>query len=1594
MGVYEEAKARITSLQCRVQRVYEAGEALGNDSSNKLAKTKFKIMFATIENLYSDFETQLMVIIRHQCKSTPVVDAIDTDSVRALFEEKYIGCKIFADEYLPEAVVDDSLNKTFFESKALSASQPYHPIEKLAVPKFGGNPMEYTSFRNMFDKLVGESNMSPVVKFGYLKSYLVGEPLSLVSNLMLTDSNYELALAQLTDRYSNRRVIADSHIEALFNAPRATFGDGSSIRKLLNVILESTGALQNLSYAVDQWDPILLHLLQKKLDNYLRAQWELLVDTSEDPSMKEFTTFLTKYCKSATVSQGSVKVTTKGLKPNKSITLFSSQPERKLEQGRKNKSFSCPVCNTQPGHLLINCQSFKDKTPTERHQTIKELKRCFICFSAHMASECKNQRNCSTCGGKHHTLLHLEKTEPNVTTTHLTVAAAETKGYHTSVLLATASVVLQNKNGQSVTVRALLDSASQSSFVTERCVQLLGLKREKCDVTVQALSGAEVPAVRGRANVEVRPVDQQSPMFSIDVLILTRITGPVPSKRVWNHSWPHIKGLKLADPSFAEALPVDVLLGADVFPQLLLGDKEEGEVDEPIALSTVFGWVLMGKTTNGPKQQIITLCSSESVNHTLQQFFEIEEVPKVEKNNPADLECEQIYQTTTTRQQDGRYIVHLPFTRNPPLLGKSRDVALHRLRSLENKFKKSPELHKEYNMAMYDYLETGHMSAVVKKSDGEENMYYIPHQAVLRPESTTTKLRVVFDASAKTSSGHSLNDNLYCGQRLQQDLPGIVLRFRLHSVVFTADVKQMFRQIVVTEAHRPYQRLLYRFSLDEPVQEYQMNTVTFGQKSSPFLAIRTLHQLATDEAVNEPLVQTVVKRDLYVDDIATGAESEEAAIDLQKKLENTFAKGHFELRKWSSNSDKLLSNIPLDHQQTLPVTFEEHELTYTKVLGLNWDPKVDSLSYKYQPNPVKYSKRAILSEIARIYDPLGLLAPVTTVLKRLIKYLWVLKVDWDDIIPEDAKYAWQQYHQELPILATLRVPRLVTSPNALYELHGFSDSSEAAYAAIVYLRVCTSNRIGCHLLMGKAKISPTTKMSIPRLELCGAWLLAHLLDYVSKNLKSLSIGTVTAWTDSTVALAWIKSPTSRLKTFVANRVAQIQLLTKGYTWRHVPTEENPADCASRGLSPQQLTNHDLWWKGPTFLCQPKNTWPAQNADSPDSRLEEEAEEKPITLISQVKEEESRLLYQSDNLQKILRLTAYWLRVGDHLLGKPSACIFPPTVAETERSLRSLTRWTQRVFFADIKKAIATDKQVPASVHTSAQNTTDGSLKNFLQLMRPSDQKRQQRKRTKLNVEPGMSVETITSKNEDNPELVKEVEDVEDKEESFSDTNSSLYEVHLVEKPPFVSMRPSPTFVDTANVVIYKEAGDAVDNIDDKGDVVIFVEAVEAGTDTAAVTGNDATVVPRQALSARPLLSAAKTCDFDADDSNYVTVMPDGCQAGHFNSSTFTPINITEQEPKNLPIITVHPKLDADSRPRQPGNQLTNNQPSASKPRFIVGSHKNSSSKLSSVPVRKHADIFVSRLDPCVTSTMLESELFNSYSEVTINKMVITKIVGA
>lgn len=1314
MGVFEEAKIRLSDIQKRINRVRCAGDELTNTPTNQTAKTKFRMMYATVSRLQEEFEAQIAIIIKQLGKPDQKSDE-DTspEDLREKFDEAYFSIMIVADEYIPTHQQHYKADETFIEASYSRHKTQSIPLEKLSIPRFKGDVKEYTGFRNLFETFVhNNSEYQTVVKFSYLRAYLEGEPLKIITNLTLSDDNYNLALKLLDNRYSNRRIIAQSHFDQLWDMQKAVFGDEKSIRQVLSIITESVGALKNQGYAVDQWDPILLHLFQMKIDQQLRVQWELVVDTNDDPSVDEFTTFLTKFCKAASASRPTnvrEKVTNTKSHP-KLTTLHTSQPYHKSAspgrnyQSENKRQFTCQVCKAKPGHLLIACSVFKGKTPRERYQTIRELNRCFLCFSEHTVSQCKHNKLCSECGGRHHSLLHFNtkesESEPTVEppatppTMSTCFSSLDTRPYHTSVLMSTIIVHVQDANGHQQEARALLDSGSQTSFITEYCRKRLGLSRQKCCIAVQAVAGMPVPSIKAKTILIIRPVRQETPQFTVDAFVLPQITGLIPSERMVKTEWPHIDRLDLADPRYNEPAPIDILLGAEVFPYVIRGNRREGTDCEPVAIETVFGWVLMGRSSVSPAATTTTLCTSlELVNTSLRRFWEIEELPNIVKTSPTEEQCEKIYHTTTTRQSDGRYVVHLPFIEYPPPLGESRHLALKRLTQLESRLAKSTQLRSDYNEAMYDYLDSGHMNRVETTATNDTSSYYIPHHAVLKPGSTTTKVRVVYDASSTSTNGKSLNDYLYPGPKLQQDLPGIIIRFRLHKVVFTTDIKQMFRQIVVTPEHRPYQRLLFRFKPYDPVQTFEMSTVTFGQRSSPFLAIRTLHQLATDEAAKYPAVERLIRNDLYVDDVATGADCESNALQLQQDLIKVFNRGCFELRKWSSNSVALLEAVPPDCRQTDPVTFDEPTSDYTKVLGLKWEPNPDILAYQYEPNPVRFNKRAILSEIARIYDPIGLLTPVITNLKCLMKYLWSVRVGWDDQIPEDAAKVWSQYHEELPVIGLIKIPRQVTTEKATYELHGFCDSSEIAYAAAVYLLVRSVNTTQCHLLMGKSKVAPEKKLSIPRLELCGALLLARTMEYLQTNLTSLKFTNVTAWCDSTVVLTWIQMPTARLKTFVANRVAQIQHLTSSDIWRHIPTAHNPADCATRGLTPKEIIDHPIWWTGPKFLTQPSETWPRVTTFNTVEPGEHNVEEKPLILLAVQSEEECKLLTSSADLPKVLRLTAYWLRLRRRLAHQPM--VFdenkPPGVKEKNEALLALLRWVQRVHFAEDLKLLTSGR---------------------------------------------------------------------------------------------------------------------------------------------------------------------------------------------------------------------------------------------------------------------------------------------------------------
>ena len=238
----------------------------------------------------------------------------------------------------------------------------------------------------------------------------------------------------------------------------------------------------------------------------------------------------------------------------------------------------------------------------------------------------------------------------------------------------------------------------------------------------------------------------------------------------------------------------------------------------------------------------------------------------------------------------------------------------------------------------------------------------------------------------------------------------------------------------------------------------------------------------------------------------------------------------------------------------------------------------------------------MVSDVAKVFDVMGWFSPAIIKMKILLQHLWEIKLDWDDPIPEHIYQDWFQWRSELPLLMTVRIPRCYSPSKETIvstQLHGFSDASEEAYAGVVYLRIeYSTKRVHTSLVISKTKVSPIKRLSIPRLELCGAQTLTRLLQRTMKILK-IPVRSVFAWTDSTVVLGWLSGNPRRFKTFVGNRVSLIIDQLPPERWRHIPGPENPADCASRGLFPSQLKQHELWWDGPPWLKSESSMWPDQ-----------------------------------------------------------------------------------------------------------------------------------------------------------------------------------------------------------------------------------------------------------------------------------------------------------------------------------------------------------------------------------------------------------------
>nr|XP_041630542.1 uncharacterized protein LOC121501974 [Drosophila kikkawai] len=621
-------------------------------------------------------------------------------------------------------------------------------------------------------------------------------------------------------------------------------------------------------------------------------------------------------------------------------------------------------------------------------------------------------------------------------------------------------------------------------------------------------------------------------------------------------------------------------------------------------------------------------------------------------------------------------------------LGHSRSSALAQFLRNETRLKKEPALKNTYDSVIQEYIDLGHMKPVPPNTD--KINFYLPHHAVFKPESATTKVRVVFNASSPSSNGNSLNDILYPGPVLQSDLTLQILKWRTFKFVFNADITKMYRQIRLNQEHTPFQRILFRNGQGD-ISDFELQTVTFGVNCAPFLALRTLQQLSDDVNAQYPRASHIISNYMYVDDVLAGAHTEADAILAIQELQAALDSAGFPLRKWTSNERALLKALPKEH--LLSTDFLDlEEVSTTKTLEVRWNATTDE--FYFVPTEVtiqaNYSKRDVLSQIAKLFDPAGWLSPFVVQAKILMQDIWLASVEWDEFLPAELLHRWHDFLRSYSFLHQVRIPRWVHfQPGVQVQIHGFCDASQKAYGAAIYVRIQRDGIISSNLLTSKTKVAPVKTVSLPRLELCGAVLLADLWTAI---LPQIPFGRIESflWTDSTIVLAWLNKPPCQWTTFVANRVTKIAQNTDASQRSHVRSEHNPADLASRGVAAEELATSELWWHGPLWLTQPQDSWPAPYESVSDIDIEK----RPIRCHLACPEQD--MLERFSKLDKALRVFAYVQRFIQRAQKRPIPGELQLSNTEISTAERLLIFITQRRFFALEYACLSQKRPIPAS----------------------------------------------------------------------------------------------------------------------------------------------------------------------------------------------------------------------------------------------------------------------------------------------------------
>lgn len=1071
---------------------------------------------------------------------------------------------------------------------------------------------------------------------------------------MKSDAGYHRAKQLLKEHFGNDYKIAIAYMNKVLNWTPIRPEDTESLNAFSLFLTACCNTMDEVSYMEELDNVANLKAIVAKLPFKLRERWRSVVCGIQERcdrrvKFKDLVEFINKQAKIALHPvfgdiKDSTPAKTPPIQPNyykeqkkgiikKSFTTSAIQ----LDTSKKNTgsvehtdpaSPTTPPCLFCKGeHAIETCSKLKGKPHKEKIEFLRSKGLCFSCLKhGHMSKFCKGKVSCEVCSLTHPTLLHIKKkdivTYAEKKTDNCdgqTVLSAfvctQSEGCELTgageddCILAIVPVQVKAKMGNVVLqTYAFMDPGSSATFCTETLMNKLKLSGRKTDILLRTMNEEKPVSTYVVSGLEVSSLSGDEFIDLPDAF--TQKTIPVGKENIPQQKdlerWPHLKEIKLPQ---IEA-DIGLLIGANVPKAMEPWEVVSSVGNGPYAVRTKLGWTVNGPlrescSHTGKRTPTKTMANRISVasleNLWLQQFQM--DFPEGGKHDEVEMSREdhQFMDIVmdSAKRVDGHYNICLPLKNKMVNMPNNRIMAEQRTQSLRRKFIRNDCFHKEYTDFMDGILQKGY---AVQLSDEEMThkegkVWYIPHHAVYHP--VKQKLRVVFDCAA-SYQGTSLNEQLLQGPDLTSSLIGVVIRFRQEPVAIMADVEAMFHQVKVPDDDSNLLRFLWWPGGDynQALTEHKMTVHLFGATSSPSCASFALRKCAEDQSgqFKAEVVQTVLQN-FYVDDCLKSVATDEAAISMCQDLMRICAYGGFRLTKWVSNRRKVLDSIPKSELagEMKTLDLDHDELPLERALGLNWCVESDTFKFKITIRDRPFTRRGLLSVVGSVYDPLGILSPVVLPAKTILQDLCRLKLGWDDDLPEHIKKRWSDWLASLPALENFSFPRCLKPEGfgdyGFAQLHHFADASEYAYGSVSYLLMrSASNKLHCAFMMGKSRVAPLRPPTIPRMELTAA-TVAVKMDGVLRRELQLDLDQSMFWTDSTVVLRYLQNETTRYRTFVANRVSDILKGSDVEQWRHVGTDKNPADYASRGQRVDEFLKNTSWVSGPEFLCSPVECWP-------------------------------------------------------------------------------------------------------------------------------------------------------------------------------------------------------------------------------------------------------------------------------------------------------------------------------------------------------------------------------------------------------------------